>query len=114
MQLDENVLIRGEILEADCSFHERRRGLDRSVRDKDLLNVDLLVFRSEVDPPRSLFGLGRGQPNALIFERGAVDRQFDVVPTVVLSRLSAFVCQSHNVNPGRGSWRLVHQVIDRN
>ena len=66
------------------------------------------------DPPRSLLCLSLGRPDALRFERRARDRLLDVVPTIVLSRLSAFIGERHEVNPGRGGWRLVNKVLDRN
>ena len=84
------------------------------MREKDLLYFDLSVCRSEGDPPRSLLCLGLGRPDALHFERRVLDRQLNVMPTVALSRLSALLCQRHDVNPGRGGWRLVNKVLNRN
>ena len=84
------------------------------MREKDLLYFDLSVCKSEGDPPRFLLCLSLGRPDELRFERRARDRLLDVVPTIARSLLSAFICERHKVNPGRGGWRLVNKVLDRN
>ena len=67
-----------------------------------------------MDPPRSLLCISLGRPDAIRFERRARNRLLDVVPTIARSRLSAFICERHDVNPGRGGWRLVNKVLGRN